>query len=566
MEPSSKKDTQKNPLGAFLYTQNPFYLISCGFVLYGLQVAATKYADQFLRTSFLSGSLAIYAALMAITAILVVRWGKIWDDARTILLVVVIALLAVSVSADELCIANRSQALLFLGFGGIGAFVISELVFALCKIRFVFWHRLPYYAMLAVFFITPLIAGYFRTSGGELQNLSPLVFSILAAGALLLLIPAVRGGEKMAQGNGTPWNWPLYPLSLFVILAVIAGLRSHAIWMSFGNLRGEMTLEPLLLVPLGLAILTLMFEYGLAHKQEDNKHHDFVRFAMIASPAALLGGVASFAKIPMQFDAGLATYGGSAMTVTLALMAAFYVYACIRKVPGAAHAIALTVFAMSMVGKVPLALQEYGIEHWMAAVAACGIYYVLCLMLGASERLWLGFTAMTAATLVSTGVHVQQTFPALIMAAVWCLLMAMWIGWMFDTQLAKWLRTMSAAALVIAAVACCVWHFSKGNHEAVVPTLIAMTLISAVYLHFVRRSGWIYVTSLLAACALIVGGSTWLDIWMFTSIGKSHWQLKTGLACFCVGVVITSAKTGVYHRNLNRVTRTTWMQRLRPGF
>ena len=360
MAVESSKPAQQNALARLLYTQNPFYLISCGFILYGLQVAAAAMGDQFIRASFLTSSLGIYTALMAITAIAVIRLGKIWDDARTILLVIVIGQIAYSITVDELCTGNARQAALFLLAGALGSVVLTEIVLRVCQIRFPFWYRVPYYAVGAVFYAAPLVAGHFRAEDSPWSNWSALFFSMAVGGALLLLIPAVRRGKTLAENNGTPWNWPLFPMSLFFILAVLAGLRSHAIWMSFGSLRGSVSFEMLLLMPLLLAGMVLLVEWALAREKREG-----AEVLVWLSPGLLICGTSSFARWPKSFDIGLSEYGGSTMTVALMMLIAFYVYTVVRGVVTARSLIAIAFFAIAVLGREPVVLRELGFEKWM---------------------------------------------------------------------------------------------------------------------------------------------------------------------------------------------------------
>ena len=71
-----------------VYNNNPFYLISAGLVLYSLHIAFPA-GDPAAYSWTLLGVLAGYTALVVATAIAVVRLGRVWDDARTVILTVV---------------------------------------------------------------------------------------------------------------------------------------------------------------------------------------------------------------------------------------------------------------------------------------------------------------------------------------------------------------------------------------------------------------------------------------------------------------------------------------------
>ena len=92
----------------FLYTQNPFYLIGTAILLYGLRIATDSgsyFADQPYLLPIVLGAVMI---AMALTAITIIRFGGVWDDARTI----VLSILLLAVSAVTGCDAViRSQPL-----------------------------------------------------------------------------------------------------------------------------------------------------------------------------------------------------------------------------------------------------------------------------------------------------------------------------------------------------------------------------------------------------------------------------------------------------------------------
>src|SRR5436309_1330372 len=79
-----------------LYNHNPFYVLSAALLLFGLDAIfqdryALAHPNAISFNSWLSlGVLAVYALVLAGTGILIVRLGQVWDDARTILLTLVL--------------------------------------------------------------------------------------------------------------------------------------------------------------------------------------------------------------------------------------------------------------------------------------------------------------------------------------------------------------------------------------------------------------------------------------------------------------------------------------------
>ena len=72
--------------------------------------------------------LAGYTLVLATIGVWIVRWGKVWEDARSILLLLLILFLAVSISADGLFVkaeaASAATSLLLCGF--LFSAVVSE--------------------------------------------------------------------------------------------------------------------------------------------------------------------------------------------------------------------------------------------------------------------------------------------------------------------------------------------------------------------------------------------------------------------------------------------------------
>jgi hypothetical protein len=85
-------------LARFLYNHNPFYVISTALVLYGLRVSFLS-GDAFATRAMIVGLMS-FTLLLASTAWLIIRLGSVWNDARTILLIIVLLFVAISVACD----------------------------------------------------------------------------------------------------------------------------------------------------------------------------------------------------------------------------------------------------------------------------------------------------------------------------------------------------------------------------------------------------------------------------------------------------------------------------------
>ena len=89
----------------WLYTSNPFYVLSADLVFVGLRMSLDTSGKTF-ETWALMLSLLGYTLLLATTACLLIRLGNVWDDVRTLLLLVVAMFLAISVTFDETLAGN----------------------------------------------------------------------------------------------------------------------------------------------------------------------------------------------------------------------------------------------------------------------------------------------------------------------------------------------------------------------------------------------------------------------------------------------------------------------------
>ena len=103
--------------------------------------------------------LAGYALLLAAVGCLLIRAGQLWEDIRTILLLIVLIFLAISMSFDEVLSANFATGRWYFLGGLAFSVALSELVLRGVRLRLPSLYRLSYYAFLAMFFLYPLFLG-----------------------------------------------------------------------------------------------------------------------------------------------------------------------------------------------------------------------------------------------------------------------------------------------------------------------------------------------------------------------------------------------------------------------
>ncbi len=234
----------------FIYNHNPFYVLSAAFVLFGL--------DQFFRSEdpiTYIGSLAVYIFILSMSAWAIIKWGKVWEDARTLLLLVVLLLLALSTGLDQKLLQDFSQgAPIVVGMWFFSVFIIEGLIRA-TRIVLPFVYRFSLHWTLAAFFFFPVLLSLkiqTTTSANSLElQLWVSFFSTLVSIGFLPLLFCFKNGQRDFQRNGTPWQWPAYPLPLWVIL-VFAGLgRAYYLTVSFNpSIGNDSFFHPFLLVPM----------------------------------------------------------------------------------------------------------------------------------------------------------------------------------------------------------------------------------------------------------------------------------------------------------------------------
>ena len=141
-------------LARLLYSHNPFYCVSAFLVLWGLGRSFHLHGAA-TQPELLMTGLAGYALLLAAVGCLLIRAGQLWEDIRTILLLIVLIFLAISMSFDEVLSADLATGRLYFLGGLAFSVVLSELVLRGVRLRLPILFRLPYYALLGAVLSLP---------------------------------------------------------------------------------------------------------------------------------------------------------------------------------------------------------------------------------------------------------------------------------------------------------------------------------------------------------------------------------------------------------------------------
>lgn len=347
---SAAGDAAPRTLLQWVSTSNPLYVVSAALFLFGLRISFDD-PDNDTDSWALASGLAFYTLLLAAAAVLLVRLAGIWNDVRTVLLLVELMFLATSVTFDELLVMNPARGLA-LNLCGLGfAIALSEGILRAIRLKLPTGFKLPYILMLTLFFLYPAwLASLARNPRSETLQWSLFSFASIAGAVFLTLLPAIRRGPEYVSGNGSPWPWPFHPWSLFVFLAFAVVGRSFLVCKSFHLLDGQRITDtifaPYFLVPFGFALAVLVLELGIVAK------HRGTQWVALGMPAAFLltAGIVN-RDGPAEEFLTLFMDGTHASPVFLTLVgcSGFALYAWLRGVPLATEALSAALAAFACV-------------------------------------------------------------------------------------------------------------------------------------------------------------------------------------------------------------------------
>lgn len=381
-------------------TSNPFYVISAALFLFGLRTSFARQASEVDSLPLMAG-LTGYTLLLAGAAFVLVRFARVWNDVRTVLLLVVLMFLATSVTFDELLVLNPDRGRWFFAGGLAFAVGLTELILRGIGLRLPVLFRLPYHLTLALFFLYPIaLARFVGDPHGEPLMWGLWGFAPAAGLVFLALLPAIRRGPEYTRDNGSPWPWPFYPWSVFVFLAVAVCGRAFLLCWSFHLLpdRGELVFGPYFLSPFVLALAVLALELGLVARRRATV---FVALLFPVAAVALSGvghrpdGV--YTAFLGHFAARL---GGTPLFVAVVAACGFYLYAWARGAAFAPEGLTLALAALGFVapgsltfadggprfgplaaaGALQLAVAAWRRDWWRLALGGAGLVAWLCVL------------------------------------------------------------------------------------------------------------------------------------------------------------------------------------------
>lgn len=529
-------------------TSNPFYVLSALLFLVGLWVSFGDPKQAEDTWAMMSG-LAGYTLLLAVAALLLVRFGNVWDDVRTVLLLVVLMFLATSVTFDEVLVLHPQRGLACNLGGLLFAVALSEGLLRGIRLALPVWFRLPYYLILALFFLYPLALSPLVSLDqphNEVLMWGLFGFSPLAGVVFLTLLPAIRRGPEYVRDNGSPWGWPLFPWALFGLLACAVPARAFLLCWSMHllkyNEQGQLIFGLYFLVPFGLAVALLLLEIGLCSRRRELF---LIALAMPVGLIALARFGHSLDPVYREFLSLFADrLGGDPLYLTLLACAGFYGYAAIRRVPLALEALGMMLTALAFVGPqsldrgflaapalLPLSLAAllllvlglYRSSSWRCLIGAAGLAVVAALSLpsetATSQLRWVYAFHLALLAVLAVGGIFADAFARLLRTAGACLvlpgcLVAMLTSAKGGPPCPPWL--IEAYPLLMASILLGYYWFLDHRLSLVIAILITSGWLSAMAWH-----GYWFLRQAIVGLDYLVLSLTLLGLAFVISLGKS---------------------------------------------
>ncbi len=267
-QPASRRGYSLRDLGRAivrrLYSSNPFYVLGACLLFAGLRLSFDTESDAYTSERLLLW-LGGFTTLTAALGFALIRWGQVWDDVRSLLLLVLLLIVGMSVTLDQIVATDLVHGTGLTALLWLYTLAMVVLLTRGLGMRLALAYTLPMMALLSAIIGYPLLVKWLLDARyADLAKLSLAVYPTLGGVLALTLLPAVRRGPALAEPNGTPWRWPLYPWSMFVILAAGFVGRAYYLCQSFGiGGRDDHICGLYLFAPCLLAIAALILEETL---------------------------------------------------------------------------------------------------------------------------------------------------------------------------------------------------------------------------------------------------------------------------------------------------------------
>lgn len=566
--PPAPLETPRRPgLLRMVYNHNPFYLLSVCFVLHGTRFwlhDGTRLNASWQFMAVICG----FILLLDLTAFVIVRWGKVWDDARTILLTLLFLFVTLALTFDQTLLANPvlGQALLIGGF--LFCSLVTEGLLLGLGIRLPALFRVPYYLQLGMLFLYPVGLQPDATTDAASLSWRIWLFSPLASGALLSLVPAIRRGREYVARNGTPWVWPLFPWCVFLFLGLGLGYRAYALSLSFDPVTSldfdaarnlETAFGAWHLVPMVLAAGVLLLEIGRVEALP------VVQRIALAFPVLALTMAFPSVGRSVPHDEFLSAFRGvlgAPALSTLVLATAFYAWAFLKRVRYAQECLATAMLSFGFIGIDTLGVRSFTpVQGWPLAAAA-----IFQLAMGLRDRR----SPRVAFGLICGAAAVRFEFlsdlPADVGNGAWFAMAEfalVGVAWHYQDRFARAMRPLTAWILMGGALRLLgrpdvlrPWLPPWMAPAIVAATAVVASGIASVWLSRPMRSLAWYVLGWFQGAMGVAGGSLAGYVLLSRYRGSLDVDsLLLGGACFVTALAISTAKGGMLQKLASRIPR-----------
>jgi hypothetical protein len=530
----------------FLYNHNPFYIISALLVFSGLWQSFSR-EPALVEAGIIALGLAAYTLLLALTAWLIICLGHVWEDARSILLVVVLMFLAISVSLDPVLNAEEQHGVSFVLAGFLFAVLVSEGVLRSLPLRLPALFRIPYYLVLGLFFLYPLAMSPLLDHPPDASLYWALFgFSAAAGVVFLTLIPAIRRGPTYVDANGSPWRWPLYPWVMFGMLGLCVCLRAYYLCVSFHPILGtECIFGPYFLVPFLIAVNVLLVEAAV------HGHSVLARRSALVMPGVLLLLAMCNRAEPVYatfLNRFVDAMHAGPLYLTLLAAIGIYGYALIRRLRGAGMGLAIAVALLSFVTPYSMDLDSVPYQRAWPLIAVGGVQVAIGCERRDSRRVTLG--AAFALAPLALGANLGWLTPhrgLVVFHLVTAVVLT--VGALFHDEWARFLRIAGAGLLSCTMMAAVNVTPNDFPHlPALVVYLYPLLPITIGFAYAACWGGSLYY-------AVAAAGAT---MWPVAYGWQGYQQLRTlivgldmilwGVAFFLLAAMLSLIKAGVWSR------------------
>jgi hypothetical protein len=554
-ESESNRSFGFSDLFKFLYNANPFYLISACLILYA-QTVIFDTGNIWMETAIPLGLIASYTVLLTATAIFIVRKGSVWDDARSILLIILSLFVVLSASIDAKTLDSPVTGAAWLGGGLCFSIVIAESLRKGLRLSLPLIFRAVFYTMIGIFFAYPFVMAQLVNDSSNSQLLTIrgiMLFPIVFGLALMPLIPVIRRGPSYLAANGTPWQWPMFPWSIFGLLTIGACCRTYLLSLSFYGGRGygpfshmETGFSLYMLIPLALASMILLLEFALERGGPRQ-----IALCLVAPFLFLLMALPGPTKMNVElyhkFLAAVVGSNGSPMLIALAGMLVFYVYAWYRSVKHSETILCGVLLLSQALDVQSHWLSMSHISTWIPGVAALAILAWIAVRKNSTAS-WM---ALVLGVLLVTGTEFRDSqftawhgaIPVHIALAA-----AILLGVLRDDLFAVVLRYISAAVmtLLFATVLFFGDELARGLPKYLLATYLAVLFAVLMWYCLWYRRVWF----------LVLGGFNAIMLLLFTT-GKAYNTIKAmgfkalniifwGMVCFAIAFFISALKGNLF--------------------